>query len=1077
MAKFLDRGKYGPTAKFRANRLLKFESLESRQLLALTHWYTFNTGTGEDLAGDADINLVNGATIQADQVVLANSGVTSGQSATVQYLSLPTTALPTSGPLTIVTWFTTTNSADWTRVFDIGNQTGSNGDSYLFFSPQSGFNDSRLVLSPGGGAGNERIASTSASDNGLERMVAAVVDSATDTLRLYLDGAEVATAPLNGADIGSITKSVAYFGRSLYNADPGFTGSINEIRIYDEALSASAIAAQATAGPTLDEPDQLPDRQMEDLNRGVIALRRATNQVYVGWRMLGTDPTSVAFNLYRSTSGGRAVKLNTTPLTQTTDFVDSSANLTMVNTYYVRPVIAGIELAPSESFTLAANSPVNQFLNVPLQIPAGGTTPSGEAYTYNANDASVGDVDGDGQYEIILKWDPSNSKDNSQSGYTGNVYVDAYKLDGTLLWRIDLGRNIRAGAHYTQFMVYDLDGDGRAEVAMKTAPGTIDGQGNAVLLGSDSSSADYRNSSGYILTGPEYLTVFNGETGAALATVPFEPARGTASQWGDDYGNRVDRFLGGIAYFDGVRPSLVMARGYYGPRSSSGQARNEIAAYDFRDGELTLRWHFKAGYNINGNINSEYIGQGTHSLSIADVDGDGFDEVIYGAAAIDHDGTGLYSTGLGHGDALHVSDMDPTRPGLEVFQVHEGTGGNGHIGASYRDAATGEILFAGTVVQNSEGDWPDVGRGVAADIDPNHLGYEFWGSANFNGENRGIYNVTGERLYDAGNVFSNFVVWWDADLSRELLDGTTIANWNNPGRSNFDLDPGTSGTQQYAPNGSSNNGTKSTPALSADILGDWREEVVWRRSDNTALMIFSTIIPATNRLTTLMHDSQYRVAIAWQNTAYNQPPHPSFYLGAGMTVPPQPNIYLASANPAIPGDFDLDEDVDHDDLAIWQQTRGTSQPQGYLPGDADGDGYVGGRDFLIWQRNYGQSQTSLSSTLQTVAITDFQASEAQDSQDTAIHDAVFANLAASLATTLAVSDLELLDQSELHEESGLINSPVLLGGISDPNCLPGPVAASSTTISSIAASNNETLTTADPVDDEFSSMWEVWEIL
>jgi rhamnogalacturonan endolyase len=748
-------------------------------------------------------------------------------------------------------------------------------------------------------------------------------------------------------------------------------------------------------------------RQMEDLDRGVIALRRATNQVYVGWRMLGTDPTSVAFNLYRSTNGTRVVKLNSSPITQTTDYVDSTATMSVPNTYFVRPIIAGIELAPSESFTLAANSPVNQFLNVPLQIPTGGTTPSGEAYTYSANDASVGDLDGDGQYEILLKWDPSNSKDNSQSGYTGNVYVDAYKLDGTLLWRIDLGRNIRAGAHYTQFMVYDLDGDGRAEVAMKTAPGTLDGQGNAVLLGSDSVSADYRNSSGYIITGPEYLTVFNGETGAAMATIPFEPARGTASQWGDDYGNRVDRFLGGIAYSDGVRPSLVMARGYYGPRSSSGQARNEIAAYDFRDGQLTLRWHFKAGYNINGNINSNYIGQGTHSLSIADVDGDGFDEVIYGAAAIDHDGTGLYSTGLGHGDALHVSDMIPDRPGLEVFMPHEGADGNGNVGASIRDAATGELIF--TI--NSTG---DVGRGAAADIDPNHAGYEFWASTTYEGETRQVYDTAGDPIYEQGNIFSNFLVWWDADLSRELLDGTTIANWNNPGRSNFDLDPGTSGTQQYAPNGSSNNGTKSTPALTADIFGDWREEVIWRRSDNTALMIFSTIIPATNRLTTLMHDSQYRVAIAWQNTAYNQPPHPSFYLGAGMTVPPQPNIYLASANPIIPGDFDLDDDVDQDDLAIWQQTSGTSQTQGYLPGDADGDGTVGGRDFLIWQRNYGQSRaSSVAAALQSDRAPEIpSASSSSDLGDESLRDEAFAFLlfpnSDKPQTRVAFEDLDLL---------------------------------------------------------------------
>lgn len=1003
MGNFLARERGWRAGKPCAERTLRFESLESRRLLALTHWYTFNAGTGEDLVGSANISFINGASIQNGQAILSNTGVTSGQSAVVQHLNMPTSALPASGPLTVVTWFTTNNAANWTRVFDFGNQSGSNGDSYLFFSPQSGANDSRLVLSTGGGAGNERIASAATSDNGVERMLAAVVDTATDTLRLYLDGTEVGTAPLNGADIGSVTNSVAYFGRSLYNADPGMTGSINEIRIYDEALSAATIATYAAEGPTVDDsqpPAQLPARQMEDLNRGVIALRRATNQIYIGWRMLGTDPASVAFNLYRSANGGAPIKLNATPLTQTTDFVDTTANTSVTNAYFVRPVIQGIELAASESFTLPANAPVRQFLNIPLQIPAGGTTPSGENYTYSANDASVGDVDGDGEYEIILKWDPSNAKDNSQAGYTGNVYIDAYKLDGTLLWRIDLGRNIRAGAHYTQFMVYDLDGDGKAEIAMKTAPGTIDGQGNAVLLGSDSASADYRNSSGYIITGPEYLTVFNGETGAAMATVPFQPARGSVTQWGDSYGNRVDRFLSGVAYFDGELPSLVMARGYYGPQSSGGQARNEIAAYDFRDGQLTLRWHFRAGQNINGNINSNYISQGAHSLSIADVDGDGFDEVIYGAAAIDHNGAPLYSTGLGHGDALHVSDLIPGRPGLEVFMPHESPGSNGGIGASVRDAATGEILY--TLPSTS-----DVGRGVALDIDPNNPGYEFWATTNVG--TRQIYSAsTGLPLYNTpSNMMYNFGVFWDADLQHELLDGTTISNWNNPGRVNFDLDPATSGTQS-APNASSNNGSKSTPALTADILGDWREEVIWRRSDNTALMIFSTVIPATSRFYTFMHDSQYRSAIAWQNVAYNQPPHPSFWVGSG--IQPQANIYTVSANPAIPGDFNLDGSVDNEDLGIWQQLRGTSQTQGFLPGDADGDGYVGGRDFLIWQRNYGQSQTPLVSALQSGSV-----AEVQSQSDDSSRDLTLASFAVLLLTdseepsTLAAIEDELID--------------------------------------------------------------------
>jgi rhamnogalacturonan endolyase len=351
---------------------------------------------------------------------------------------------------------------------------------------------------------------------------------------------------------------------------------------------------------------------MEYLNRGVVALRNGATTAYVGWRLMGTDPSNIAFNVYRSANGAAPVKLNTAPLSQTTDFIDSAAtgfNISAANSYFVRPVVAGIELAASEVFVLGANEPVRQYLNVPLERPPGGTVPGGGSYTYAANDASVGDVDGDGQYEIILKWEPSNAQDNSNDGYTGNVLVDAYKLSGERLWRIDLGRNIRAGAHYTQFMVYDLDGDGKAEVAMRTAPGTVDGAGNFVLLGNDNPADDFRNSSGYILSGPEYLTVFSGETGAALATIPFEPARGAVSQWGDSYGNRVDRFLAAIAYLDGVRPSLIMARGYYGPQSSGGQARNEIVAYNFRDGDLAMLWHFRAGYNINGNINRNYVGQ------------------------------------------------------------------------------------------------------------------------------------------------------------------------------------------------------------------------------------------------------------------------------------------------------------------------------------------------------------------------------------------------------------------------------------------------------------------------------------
>jgi rhamnogalacturonan endolyase len=768
----------------------------------------------------------------------------------------------------------------------------------------------------------------------------------------------------------------------------------------------------ASSGVDIDDSADIPaavvdanSRQMEALNRGVIAMRRATSEIYVGWRMLGTDPASVSFNLYRSANGGAAVKLNASPITSSTNYLDTSANTAVSNTYFVRPIIAGIELAASESFTLQANAPTRQYLNIPLQLPAGGTVPDhanpGQFlnYTYNANDVSVGDLDGDGEYEIILKWDPSNSKDNSQAGYTGNHYVDAYKLDGTLMWRVDLGRNVRAGAHYLPFTVYDFDGDGKAEVIMRTAEATVDGGGNVV----GNANADYRNSSGYVLSGPEYLSVFNGETGVIMDSASFSPVRGTVSSWGDNYGNRVDRFQQSVAYLDADRPSLVIARGYAGPQSGFS-ARNEVAAFDYRDGELTFRWLFAAATN---GANPGYVGQTAHSISVADVDGDGRDEIITGASVVDHDGTLHYITGLGHGDALHVTDMNPSRPGLEIYMPHEGTGGNGHIGASLRDADTGAILFGMTVVQNSEGVWPDVGRGVAADIDPNHPGYELW-----NSYGPSIYDTQGNVIYaKPSNMHVNHLVWWDADLLRETLDGTTVGDWNytTAGRANI-LSSGNSGINNTS-GLSSNNGSKSNPALTGDLFGDWREEIIWRTSDNLNLRIYSTTILATNRLTTLMHDSQYRSAVAWQNSGYNQPAHPSFFLGAGMTTPPQPNIYTVSANPTIPGDFDLDGHVNEVDLGIWQQTYGMTQAQGYLPGDANGDGKVNGRDYIIWQRNYGQSQGELAATTATSSALAAEEEFAQLMRDEAISQLAGVSLPAVLvvddsAEATATSELD-----------------------------------------------------------------------
>nr|WP_260407982.1 rhamnogalacturonan lyase [Planomonospora venezuelensis] len=592
--------------------------------------------------------------------------------------------------------------------------------------------------------------------------------------------------------------------------------------------------ATPTVTPTAPPPAEA--RQVENLDRGLISVRSGSGNL-VSWRLLGTEAASTGFNLYR---GG--TKVNSSPITGSTNHLDAGAAADAV--YTVRAVTGGAEQADSAPSLRFADG----YLDVPIQAPSGGTTPDGVAYTYAANDASVGDLDGDGRYEFVLKWDPSNAKDNSQSGYTGNVYVDAYRLDGTRMWRIDLGRNIRAGAHYTQFQVYDYDGDGRAEVAMKTADGTRDGTGKVI----GSSSADHRNSSGYILAGPEYLTMFNGRTGAAMSTVNYDPPRGTVSSWGDSYGNRVDRFLAGTAYLDGRRPSLIMSRGYY--------TRAVIAAWDFRNGALAKRWTF------DSNSDTAYAGQGNHSLTVGDVDADGRDEIVFGAAVVDDDGSPLWNTRNGHGDAAHLGDLNPFRPGLEYFKVSEDSS---KPGSWFADARTGQVLW-------STASGGDNGRGVSADVWAGSPGAESWSAMDTT-----LRSATGASLGREPSSI-NFLAWWDGDPVRELVDATRVDKYGTGGETRLLTASGVH----------SNNGTKSTPSLSGDLFGDWREEVVWPTSGNTALRVHSTTHQTDRRIHTLMHDTQYRVAVAWQNTAYNQPPHPSFFIGSGMAAPPQPEVYV-----------------------------------------------------------------------------------------------------------------------------------------------------------------------------------------
>jgi hypothetical protein len=735
------------------------------------------------------------------------------------------------------------------------------------------------------------------------------------------------------------------------------------------ALTVGCLAAPAAAVER--SPKSLtPDVQLDHLDRGLVAAKTSEG-VFLSWRLLGheaagssaTGLTGTDFNVYRD-----GEKLAT--VTDSTNFQDAGG--TAASGYQVRAVVGGVEVDSSATATPWGGN----FKDIPLKKPADGVTPAGQAYTYAANDASVGDVDGDGQYEFIVKWDPNNSKDVSQVGYTGNTYVDTYKADGTLLHRIDLGVNIRSGAHYTQMLVNDFDGDGRAEMMMKTAPGTkstsftadgsVASEGFISLLQQDieagyANSDDYRMSAadyyrhmvrtfqgwtehpevkagnwpatleeafgtapkyqyplsqadaealagyfmdvyapsrsarnnlrafeGFIVSGPEYLTVFEGATGKELQTVAYEPGRhDDGLMWGDyamariEPGNRVDRFLAGVAYLDGKKPAAVFARGYY--------TRSTLATYTWDGSDLAPVWNVDSGWTPMTNpFNDGPHGrdgtdpefgtlttQGFHSLSASDVDGDGKQEIVYGSATIDDDGSLLYSSfdtmpdgsaapggeaRLGHGDAMHVTDIDPTRPGKEIFTVHEG-GTYAPYGYAMRDAATGQVLFGAYSGK-------DTGRGMIGDVDPSVPGIENWAI--------GMQSADGDKLTtDPKNVpGTNMSIKWAADMTTQVINGAgeqapTIDDWKR-------------GRLLTAEGTRTNNGTKGTPSLVADVVGDWREEMLVRTADSSALRMYLSTEVTNHKLYTLMHDPQYRAEVARQNTTYNQPSYTDFYLASDM---------------------------------------------------------------------------------------------------------------------------------------------------------------------------------------------------
>lgn len=589
----------------------------------------------------------------------------------------------------------------------------------------------------------------------------------------------------------------------------------------------------------------------EKLSRGLIGIPTEEG-MYFSWRMTLEDAAGLQFDLYRSSGGGAEVKLNKEPIDRTSDFLDRTVDYTVDNRWTLKATTGEVA-----TWTRLKGEERNPYLSIPICKPEDGEI-AGESFTYTANDCSVGDLDGDGEYEIILKWSPSNSKRPPQRGFTGNTYLDAYKMDGRRLWRIDLGPNVRSGAATTNFLVFDFDGDGCAEICCKTGDGTVDGLGHRI----GDAQADWRTwdkkspTYGKIVNGPEYLTVFEGRTGKELDSKEYIPTRYPLDGWGgvggncgnDNTGGRSDRFTAGVAFLDGKTPSPIMVRGWYG--------RTVVAAWTFTNGALKHTWTFDSaapGWEA-------YSGMGNHSVTVADFDGDGCDEICVGAMTVDHDGKGLFTTGLRHGDALHAGRFIPSRQGMQVFGVHENEGDNEIVkrtpAVAMFDGATGEIIW-------QDGLGQDAGRGVAADIDPRYDGAECW--CNIGGLRRGD---TGEIICNRKPDSCNFTIYWDADPLAELLDHVSISKWNWNAEST-DLLLKAEGVV-------SNNGTKGNPCLSGDILGDWREEVIWPSEDQTELRIYSTTIPAVDRRATWMNDRQYRLAIAWQNVAYNQPPHPSF---------------------------------------------------------------------------------------------------------------------------------------------------------------------------------------------------------
>lgn len=677
-------------------------------------------------------------------------------------------------------------------------------------------------------------------------------------------------------------------------------------------------------------------RNMENLDRGVVAVKTEEG-VYLSWRRLGTEAADTNFEVYR----------NKEKITEgaITNYVDTNGT---INDFYT--------IAANGTMSDATAVLDNNYIEIPLQNTPdydGEAVFSRQGVTYGyyyPGDGSYGDLDGDGEYEIVFLWNPSDAKDAASGGRTGKVYMDAYKLDGTFMWRIDMGWNIRAGAHDTMLTIADFDGDGCAEVMVRTADGTKDAAGT--IIGNPAQAGTYEESwaaknGGKALQSPLYVTVFDGKTGVALDTMDYYPNNIEGSQevslsFGDDFGNRSERYNATIAWLDGKTPSVVFARGYY--FGKNGRQRQAAAAYSFKNGKLTCDWKFdtepgsdgyKPGYE-------KYVGQGNHQIQAADVDGDGMDEVSVGALIYDQDGSILWTSQLEHGDVIHIGDFDPENPGLEQLTAKEDYSDSAEhfdysspelankdwanaIGADpelhrqkwgivLQDAKTGKALqvYNGT---------KDTGRGMIANIGYGDSWYVMWGAGG-----TGYHDNRGTELKDL-SLSMNGRIYWDGDLQDELQDHKgagkeiSIQKWDDTKKERLSL---------FEPEGShSINSTKGNTNGQADLIGDWREEFVsyvttgedsktetltvkgsfdkdidvdvTKTKYTYALRVYTTTIPTKYNFYTLAHDDVYRNSSGTYNNCYNQPPHISWYMNdfipnSPYTTQPPCNISLVKNN-------------------------------------------------------------------------------------------------------------------------------------------------------------------------------------